>query len=655
MAKYQKPKPKQVKQQSEVTISSVRNASSNNFWAPLIALIITVIAFSTSINNDFVNWDDDRNFYDNPIVKNITKDNFWASSKEIFTTGVIGNYNPLPIWTFGLEKIYIGFDKPHRWHLHNLLLHLITVLLVFRLANFLGLGWKGALLVAVLFGIHPLRVESVAWVTERKDVLFGVFYIGALLQYTHYLNDRKTWRWILMTVLFVLSLFSKIQAVSLPLSMLAIDYLKAYKFSPKSIINKIPFLLISMFFGILGIKMLRDFGSLAIVTETTDFSLIQRLFIGAYSFVVYLIKSVLPYRMSPLYPYPDSIPWYFYISMLILPMTLYTLYLGHKKGNKPVVFGILFFIVNIVFLLQILGAGQGFLADRFTYIAYFGLFYIFGYYFEKWSQTSYNTYLTIGAVLYAFVLSAITFNQNKIWKDSGTLWTHVLGYNQKITLPYGNRANFYRDKKNYKDALEDYAASLALKPDQPQVYNSRARLFFEMTANNRDTLMMALDNYNKAIALDSTDGEFFVNRGATLFRLGNIEKAIEDLNTGIRIKPDHAVGYFNRSIMYHAIGRVDLALDDINTYLGMVPNNADLWYEKGRALRILKRDSEAIEAYNQAINIGTGNLPLFYYERAKAYLMVGNKEKSIADLNTAKALNFNNIEPQFLIELGLPQ
>lgn len=634
---------------------SPTSISSYLKWLPgIIAVLVTFIVFTTAIKNDFVNWDDDRNFYENPLVQNISKDNFWKNTKEIFSSGVIGNYNPLTIWTFALENRYIGFENPSRWHLHNIFLHLICVFLSYRIALLLGLSWRGAIFLALLFGIHPMRVESVAWVTERKDVLFGAFYLGALLQYVKYKHDQKNIRWLWMTALFVLSLFSKIQAVSLPLSMMAVDYFMDKKWEIKTVLNKIPFFILSLIFGIVGVVMLKDFGSLASAEDTINWNFFQRLFLGAFSFIIYLVKLIIPFRMSPLYPYPSSFPWYFYPSMLIAPVVIYTLYISYKKEYKALFFGLAFFIVNIIFLLQILGAGQGYLADRFTYIAYFGLFFVIAYYTEKYLTSNPNHTKTVAGIIgiYLVFLAAMTFQQNKIWKNSATLWTHVLKYYQQTTLPYGNRANYYRDNKMYKEALADYNKTISMKDAQPQAYNSRARLFFDL-AKGRDTLLLALADYNKAISYDSTDGEFLVNRGATYARLGDVEKAIENFNQGLKLKPDHAVGYLNRSIMYNATGKIDLAHEDITSYLKLNPYNADLWYEKGRALRLLERPKEAIQAYDEAIKLKSNNKGLFHYERSRTYAGLNMMNEAKTDLQAAIQLGYNNIDPAYRQQLGM--
>ena len=156
----------------------ISKKKTTSFWKnkqmmfPIIGILLfTIACFWTSIDNDFVYWDDDRNIMENPLVSTFSSSNFWANTKDIFTTDVIGNYNPLSIFTFGLENMFFGIDQPIYWHLDNLLLHLICVFFVYRIGILFGLNVWGASLMTLLFAIHPMRVESVAWITERKDVL----------------------------------------------------------------------------------------------------------------------------------------------------------------------------------------------------------------------------------------------------------------------------------------------------------------------------------------------------------------------------------------------------------------------------------------------------------------------------------------------------
>lgn len=622
---------------------------TKNLIPAIAAVLITFACFFNTTNNEFVNWDDDRNFYENENVITTNADNFWSNTKDIFTSTVIGNYNPLTIWTFAVENRLYGIDNPGPWHGTNVFLHVLCVFFVYRISLLLGLRWQGSLIVALLFGIHPMRVESVAWVTERKDVLFGIFYLSALYLYIKGKLTAKM-RHIIIALLFLLSLFSKIQAVILPLSMLAVDYYLSGKITKKDVLLKLPYLILSLAFGLLGVFILDDQGSLE---SAATYPAWQRVFVGSYSYLIYLVKAVVPYKLSPLYPYAPTLPMYYYPTILIGPAVLYGLYYTYKNDLRIWFFGITFFTVNIMFLLQILGAGQGFLADRFTYIAYFGLFFIAGYFFDKYIHESPKLKsILIGCAAVIFVVFGyMTINQNHVWKNSETLWSHVLKYYQNSTLPYGNRANYLRSEGRIQEALADYSKTIALKPDGEQAYNSRARLYFDI-AKSQDTLILALNDYNKAISLDPKNGEFYVNRGATYARLGDANNAIKDMSMGIQYKPDHAVGYLNRSVMYNQTGNTKAALSDINSYLKLKPYDSDIWYEKARALRGLNRVEEAIPAYTRAIKINNGKA-LYHYERGRTYFFIGKLAEAKVDILNAMNLGYKNVDPALKNKLGI--
>ena len=642
----------------------------------LLILIITAITFSSSLNNQFVNWDDDKNFLENDLVSTIDKNNFWSNTADIFTSDVIGGYNPLTIFTFAIEKRIFGYDNPFNWHLNNLILHLLCTFLVFLIGYRLKLGYLGAAVLALLFGIHPMRVESVAWVTERKDVLFGLFYLMSMYYYIKGKQDGFKTRWvIIIAVAFILSLLSKIQAVLLPITLIFIDYYlsKDSKLTVKSIVYKWPFYIGSLAIGITNIMFLAKQGSIV----QQEYHGISRLFIGAYQLMIYYIKAIVPFRLSPLYPYPASMPWYMYVSVLSFLGTGILLWLSYTKKWKVWFFGIGFFISNVILLLQIVGAGQGFLADRFTYIAYFGLFFIIAYYANKLylENTKLKKPLLIVLSLLFAIYGYMSFNQNKIWKNSDTLWTHVLKYYNKTTLPYGNRANYRRDysqelnrlanslqssnpqkaqqyrtlSSNYVSlALEDYASVIKLVKTKPEPYNSRARLYFNFS--HRDSLAKALDNYNQAIQLDPQNVEYRVNRGATFAKLGDMQNALRELNEAEKIDPTFGNIYLNRSVIYNTTNNYQEALRDIDKYLSFNPyKSSDMWYEKGRLHNQLDASNKAIEALTKAISMqGKG---IYYFERAKAYYNLRNITASKADVANAQRAGYK-VSQELINELS---
>jgi len=508
-----------------------------------------------------------------------------------------------------------------------------------------------------------MRVESVAWITERKDVLYAFFYFAALL---YYLKSKQSHKKYIIPIVFffILSLFSKIQAVILPMSMLCVDYYLDHKFSLKNIGSKWLYFSLSIAIGVLGIFMLKNQGSLE---SASSYSQIQRVFVGSYSYLVYLVKSIVPYRLSPMYPYPNIFPTWFYATILMLPITLGTLYYAYIKEKKAIVFGLLFFTFNVIFLLQIVGAGQGFIADRFTYVAYFGLFFIYGFYFDKWvthPKFKIPVYAVFGLALGAYAF--MTFTQNKVWGDSGTLWTHVLKYYKNTTLPYGNRANFYRDAGQTQLALADYNETIRLKPTNAKAFNSRARLYFN--SSNRADWQIALSDYNSAIAIQHQNeqtvkssaaqsrewkkntAEYYTNRGAIYAKLGDLENATRDFDNGIKYNPNHAVAYLNRSIMYNMQGNIAGALGDIEKYLSMKPYNSDLWYEAGICNRKLQKVPESIEAFSKAIQYNNTK-GIYYQERAKSYLSTGQRPAAQADYQRALQLQ----GPKFKIDPQLVQ
>lgn len=587
-------------------------------WLSLIAvLVITGIVFYPSLSNGFVNWDDYPNILDNKNVENF-------DLKGIFTEPVIGGYNPLTILTFAIEHSLVGY-APFLYHLDNLLLHLVCTFFVFQILKRLGLSNTACAIGALLFGIHPMRVESVAWATERKDVLFGAFYLSALWCYIRYIQagSRKNSWYVLALGLHVLALFSKIQAVALPLSMLAVDYLQGRSFNRKVIFEKIPFFVLSFAVGVTGLIFLKQNDSFE---STTGLNFIERLMVGAYTYLVYIAKAVFPWRMSPLYPYPHTMPGYFYAMPVGVAAIVGILYYAFRNKLRAVVFAILFFTFNVVFVLQIVGAGQGYLADRFTYIPYIGFFFLIAYYYDWLTKKDpgVSNSLSVGLAAYLLIFGFITFRQIGIWKDGETLWTHVLQYYDNTVTAWNNRGQIFRDRQQYDRALNDYNRSIALKSNISAL-NSRGLIYFQM-----DQADKAIADYTQAIAIDSTDKEIpevLINRGAVYGKTRQFDKAFADLNLGLARDPKKELGYRNRYLAYMDTGNLPKALEDINAYLRLKPNQSDAIYDRAVVKRALGDAKGSLPDFDEAIRLAGNQSPklgMFYLERARTHQMLGN-------------------------------
>lgn len=595
-------------------------------WYPWIAVIVTALVFMNSLQNGFVNWDDDVNILENPNLEAFD----WASIRGIFTSDVIGNYNPLTILTFAVEKALFGLD-PTVFHVNNLLLHLLCTFLVYRIFTALGLPALAALFGTLVFGIHPMRVESVAWITERKDVLFGAFFLGALLLYIRYVDEgRKSGKmvaWIL--VLFALSLLSKIQAVTLPLTMLCVDYLRRRPLKLSLVLEKWPFFLMSLAIGLLGVYMLRENESL---DDTTNYVFIERLMVGFTSYLVYLVKFVIPYRLSPLYPYEATLPTHFYAAPLGILGVAGLVWYWWKKDLRPYVFGMAFFTFNVMFLLQILAAGQGFLADRFTYIPYIGLIFMLAWFLNEAVRQPRRAMAVRGLSLaWLGVMAVMTVQQNRVWKDGITLWSHVLKYYDNAHTPWNNRARWYRENGKPDLALADYNESISLKP-LASTHNSRGKLYFD-----QGKIQEALADYNEGIRLDPKLGELYINRAAAYGTLGDLEKALADVNKGLELDPANANGYLNRSLVYFGRRQYDLAEKDHTSYLALKPYSPDIYYERGLVRNALGRPQEALDDLNQAIRMNADQ-GLYYAERARALQALGKAAEAEQDRQKARAM-----------------
>lgn len=672
MAKKQqptKPAPQKIKAPAAkpaVPSTTGTNTKLSGAWMPyLIAIAITAICYIGSLNNELVNWDDDPNITENINLQRVgTKDVPWGETiSNIFSLdkgNVIGNYNPLPILTFAIEKAWKndGFGEKfvRQVHTDNLILHLLVVLFAMRVLLLMGIGRWGALIGGLLMGIHPMRVESVAWATERKDVLFAFFFFASLECYIRYVKAEASGRkWLFFAgsmLLAVLSLYSKVQAVTLVVSMLAVDYFLQRRFSMAQILEKVPLFAASIAMGLANIYTLKIQGSTN--DDITGFNLLDRACIATYSFSVYLYKLFIPYPMSPLYPYPKPLPALVYASPLVFLAVAGAVYWLWKNNRREWVFGVLFFFLNVAPVLQFLGAGQGFLADRFTYVPYFGLFFIAAWFYDKYTKgTGFSTIPTAIAGVFLAAFAYLTFQQVKIWKNGETLWSHVMKLEKDPktgkgtnSLPYWNRGQYLRKNGQAKQALEDYSTAISINPKNAELYNSRGKTYFDLCTTpsipppeSADYLQRALKDYDSAVELSAgkpkVQAEALINRGAAKGLSANYQSALADLDKGVELDPTNKNGYFNRSIVYFNTNQHQKAIEDYSRYLEIDPFNANMWYERGMLRRATKQYPLAIDDLTRCISIKP-DFGLAYMERARAYALSGNKAAAEADYRTAK-------------------
>jgi len=333
----------------------------------ILILAVTFISFSASLNNEFTNWDDDFHLTENFVVQSIDFENI----VHIFKNSVQSTYIPLTIFSFALEYHFFKLN-PFIYHLNNLLLHLGVVTLIYLFSLRMGLAPLAAGLGALLFGIHPMHVESVAWVTERKDVLYAFFYMMALCTYMNYLEGKQK-RFYLLTLFFgLLSILAKPMALSLPLVLLVCDWFKKKKLTLKVFLEKVPFILY-----IIPITWI----TYSLNARMPGESIQEALILWIWSFSFYIQKFFLPINLNPFYLWPEPIgithlPYLGSLMVFLLCMLL--LYIFRKQ--RWYVFALVFYFFSIFFLLRFdKGAEPQIVADRYMYMPSVGFCLLFGY------------------------------------------------------------------------------------------------------------------------------------------------------------------------------------------------------------------------------------------------------------------------------------
>lgn len=444
----------------------------------LFIVIITFITFSPSLKNNFI-CVDDLGY----VVQNDSVDKFsFENIKNIFTHDYLGNYHPLTILTYAWEYNFFGLN-PRVYHATNVMLHLLNCIMVFWIILIISKDISTAALTALLFGIHPLRVESVAWISERKDVLYSFFFLCSLVSYLYYVNMKSKRYLYYSFILFFFSLLSKVTAVIFPLFLYMFDYLLNRKFNKKLFVEKIPFFLFALIFGIISIIFLKKLGGINIAG---DYPLQYRISLIFYGLISYLYKILLPIRLSALYPYPQATFAFYSVSLfaVVLVSGLAFIVFRLRYTNRKIVFGTLFFFLGILLGLQIIPVGVAFMADRYTYIPSIGIFYIISeacrsiYNMRFKYQAVAKSALIVILISIIAAMSFLTYSRISVWKDSFILLRDVLKTYPRFSGVYMLRGRIYAQKDEVDKAISDFNRVIEIDPNCAPAYYNRAVMYF---------------------------------------------------------------------------------------------------------------------------------------------------------------------------------
>ena len=595
-------------------------------------LIVTFVAFIPSINNEFTNWDDADYITNNDLIRSLSFANFGTYCSTPF----LGNYHPLVLSTYALEYAIAGTD-PFLYHLDNILIHVINTCLVFLFFYLLTGRLDTAAVVSILFGVHPMHVESVAWASERKDLLYSLFYLGGAVCYIMYVKRSLKKKFYIFTlILFLLSLLSKGLGITLPLVMLLIDYFVKREFDRKVWLEKVPFFALSIFFGIVAILAQQSATAIEVVK---GHNFIDRMFFASYGLAVYFFKLIVPIKLSAFHPYPAKIngalPWVFYITPLAVILLGYLFY-RFSRNSKEIVFGGLFFLFTIAPVLQLLPVGMSIIAERYTYISYLGLFFIIAYGFRYLNESRPKFRPAWFALMGLFVLTSgtITWTRCETWKDTITLWTDVIEKHPNATIAYTNRGVYYNDGGLYEQAVADFTKALEIDSLSGEAYYNRGNSYKQMQETEN-----ALEDFNKAIDIFPNYAEAYNKRAGIYVKYREKDKALADYTQAIKLKPGFFDAYNNRGYAHAIYGESDLAIRDFNKAIAINPLAAGAYFNRG--LFYFKRNdfNAAITDFTNAIIVDPQYGPA-YYRRAISYYQVNNYKASYRDALQARAVGY---------------
>lgn len=641
MKKQQKNK-EVLKPSSTKKISSVKSPNKNLKWFLLGGiLLLTFVVYYPSIKNDWTNWDDRGYVLENELTKNLSANTF----SDFFTTPqVMGNYHPLPMLSLAIDWKLYG-ENAGGYHRSALLFHLLnTALVFFFILLLMESAWVAAI-VAALFAVHPAHTESVAWISERKDIMYVCFFLISLIAYLFYSKSKSVLSYTVCILAFVFSLLSKGQAVTLPLVLLLIDYLKSRKWEWKVIIEKIPFLLLSIAFGLLAVKAQSLSKSIA---DIPYYTFPEKMLFAAFSLFSYIYKSIIAYPLSAFYPYPlkgNGYSWLIWSSpVFLLVIAWFVIY--KFRNNRAVIFGSGVFMVNIALLLQILPVGSAIMADRYTYLAYLGLFFLIAFGWNEIQKAkSLSPFLKKMSSVTVFALiiaqSVQAYNRNQIWKNSESLWLDTIEKYNYAPTAHNNLGSYYQKNNRLDEALVQFNDAIRLQEKYPEALINRSDIF-----RVQGKIQLAIDDCNKAIKYNPEYPGAYMNRGIAMSIAGKYDSAYHDFKMVLKTEPNNANAYGNLGNLMDMKGQVDSAIGAYSKAIFINPSYFDCYGNRARSYLKLNKLKEALNDANSAIQFSpnAGNL---YALRADINFSLNQFDLALKDALIAQRNGFN-INPEYI-------
>jgi len=596
----------------------------------LFLCTITLAVYWQVTNHEFINYDDNVYVTDNLRIQDgLTLENFIWSSSAV----VSGNWHPLTLLSHMLDCQLYGLN-PGMHHLTNLIFHITnTLLLFFVFRRMTHAPWKSAF-VAALFSFHPLHTESVAWISERKDLLSTFFWLLTMWAYCRYVECPGKIRYTSALFFFILGLMAKPMLVTLPFVLLLIDYWplkRAYleKSHMKALVlEKTPFFVLSAASCAVTLYTQQMGGAVA---PFTVFSLDLRIANALVSYVSYIGKTIYPFNLAILYPHPRAIPEWQTAGACLLLLIATFLAIRNIERFPWLLTGWLWYLGTLVPVIGLVQVGDQAMADRYTYIPLIGLFIIVAWSVPKLvSRWRYKQYgLKIIASAFLLILTTITLRQLSYWKDNITLYEHTLGVTSNNHVAHYNLGIAFADQGLLVEAVTHYYEALKINPGIPEAHCALGLILMD-----HGRLNAAKGHFYQALRINPNYAEAHNNLGIALFKQGNIVEAMRYYCAALRIKPEFASAHNNLANVLKEQGKIAEAINHYSEALRIKPDLVDAHYNLALLLTTEGRYDEAIRHYAEILKMNPRDAEI-HNKLGIALFLKGNIEASVAHFREA--------------------
>jgi Flp pilus assembly protein TadD len=518
--------------------------------------------------------------------------------------------------------------------------------------------------IAALFALHPMHVESVAWIAERKDVLSTFFWMLTIWSYLRYVKNQNLNRYLLIVLFFTLGLMTKPMLVTLPFVLLLLDYwpqgrlrfmrsdqrknAKQAKGTIRLLLEKTPLFLLTTVSSIVTFVVQKQ-GKNVASFEAVPF--LTRVANAIVAYVEYIEKMFWPSNMAVLYPYPSSVSiWKMALSCTIL-ITISFVVLRFAKKRPYLIIGWLWYLGTLVPVIGLVQVGNQYMADRYSYIPYIGLFIMIAWgvpeLLKQWRYKKIAIAITTTIIL--AILSTVTSLHVRHWKNSITLFNHTLRVTANNFLPHNNLGTALADQGRIDEAIDHWLEAIRIKSDYETPYNNLG-LAYEKQGRVEE----AVQNYVKALRINPDYELAHFNLGNVYFKERRLNEAIYHYKEAIRINPEYVNAYYRLSNALFEIGQVDEAINQLMKAVTIKPDFLIAHNNLGNALRMQGRLDEAIEHYSKAIRIDNNyadahnNLGIALIQKGKIELAIIHFQKAL-EINPDFSFARNNLRKALLI------